>query len=244
MQRGSHLRKNRAEMDQDLSPGNNVEVEESSWINWQSISYLLVLGGICVLLAPATNLWWIVPVLGVAGPVVLFVLDKRAVRDRDPGRKKKRESELLEVLEEQGEVSSVTAATHTSLTANEASELLDELAGKGHLKIRTQDGVMVYSLPGSGSGPVNTSRETIGDRSGPTEAVVPPDNEQLDEPLSGRELEVLTLLAHGKTNSEISKDLFVALGTVKSHINNIYRKLGARNRAEAISQAQEWNLIR
>ena len=67
---------------------------------------------------------------------------------------------------------------------------------------------------------------------------------QLYDPLSERELEVLTLLASGRTNSEIARDLFVAVGTVKSHVNNIYRKLGAANRAETVTQAREMNLLR
>jgi DNA-binding NarL/FixJ family response regulator len=67
---------------------------------------------------------------------------------------------------------------------------------------------------------------------------------RLDDPLSERELEVLALLASGKTNAEIAKDLFVAVGTVKSHVNNIYRKVGAANRAEAVTRACEMNLVR
>jgi ATP/maltotriose-dependent transcriptional regulator MalT len=55
---------------------------------------------------------------------------------------------------------------------------------------------------------------------------------------------VLALLASGRTNAEIARDLFVALGTVKSHVNNIYRKLGASNRAEAVSKAREMRLLR
>jgi DNA-binding NarL/FixJ family response regulator len=65
----------------------------------------------------------------------------------------------------------------------------------------------------------------------------------LDEDLSERELEVLTLLASGRTNSEIARDLYVAVGTVKSHANNIYRKLGARNRAEALARARDLKLL-
>jgi ATP/maltotriose-dependent transcriptional regulator MalT len=66
----------------------------------------------------------------------------------------------------------------------------------------------------------------------------------LEDPLSERELEVLTLLATGKTNSEVAGDLFVSVGTVKSHTGNIYRKLGARNRAGALARARELGLIR
>ena len=68
--------------------------------------------------------------------------------------------------------------------------------------------------------------------------------EQLEDPLSERELEVLSILASGKTNSEVAGDLFVSVGTVKSHTGNIYRKLGARNRAEALNRARELGLIR
>jgi ATP/maltotriose-dependent transcriptional regulator MalT len=65
----------------------------------------------------------------------------------------------------------------------------------------------------------------------------------LAEPLSERELEVLTLLASGRPNREIARDLFVAVGTVKTHTNNIYRKLSARNRAEAVARARSLKLI-
>lgn len=64
------------------------------------------------------------------------------------------------------------------------------------------------------------------------------------EPLSDRELEVLDLLATGLTNSEIARDLFVARGTVKAHVGNIYRKLGAHNRTEALAKARRLGLLR
>ena len=54
---------------------------------------------------------------------------------------------------------------------------------------------------------------------------------------------MLNLLASGKTNSEVARDLFVSVGTVKSHTGNIYRKLGAKNRAEAVAQARDLNLL-
>jgi ATP/maltotriose-dependent transcriptional regulator MalT len=66
---------------------------------------------------------------------------------------------------------------------------------------------------------------------------------ELPEPLSERELEVLTLVAAGKTNQEIAGDLFVAKSTVKTHIKNIYGKLDTRNRAQAVARARELGLI-
>jgi DNA-binding CsgD family transcriptional regulator len=66
---------------------------------------------------------------------------------------------------------------------------------------------------------------------------------RLEDPLSERELEVLSLLASGKTNSEVARDLFVSVGTVKSHTGNIYRKLGAKNRAEALARARDLGVL-
>jgi LuxR family maltose regulon positive regulatory protein len=66
---------------------------------------------------------------------------------------------------------------------------------------------------------------------------------RLSEALSERELEVLGLVAAGKANVEIASSLFVSLSTVKTHINNLYRKLGARSRTHAIARARELDLI-
>src|ERR671910_88561 len=75
------------------------------------------------------------------------------------------------------------------------------------------------------------------------ESAAPGASEQLSEPLSDRELEVLGLVAAGKSNGEIASSLFVSLSTVKTHINNLYRKLGARSRTQTIARARELDLI-
>lgn len=61
--------------------------------------------------------------------------------------------------------------------------------------------------------------------------------------LSERELEVLRLIAEGLSNQEIADQLIVALGTIKAHNHNIFSKLGALNRVQAISRARELGLI-
>jgi LuxR family maltose regulon positive regulatory protein len=66
---------------------------------------------------------------------------------------------------------------------------------------------------------------------------------ELREPLSERELEVLALLAAGKSNQQIASELFVALSTVKTHIKNIYGKLDVRNRTQAVMRARELHLL-
>jgi NarL family two-component system response regulator LiaR len=70
-----------------------------------------------------------------------------------------------------------------------------------------------------------------------------PAAQPLAEPLSEREMEVLDLIAEGLTNREIADRLFIAVGTVKRHINNIYGKLEVHHRAEAIARARELGLL-
>jgi LuxR family maltose regulon positive regulatory protein len=67
--------------------------------------------------------------------------------------------------------------------------------------------------------------------------------EGLIKPLSNRELEVLRLVAAGKTNQEIAVELVIAFGTVKRHMVNIYTKLDAKNRTEAVAKARELGLL-
>jgi DNA-binding NarL/FixJ family response regulator len=63
------------------------------------------------------------------------------------------------------------------------------------------------------------------------------------EPLTPRELEVLTLLGQGRSNGEIANALTIAPRTVKVHVQNILSKLGAGNRTEAVSIAVRQQLI-
>jgi LuxR family maltose regulon positive regulatory protein len=65
----------------------------------------------------------------------------------------------------------------------------------------------------------------------------------LVEPLSEREIEVLRLIVAGFSNREIARELVIAISTVKSHINNIYGKLGVANRDEAILRARALRLL-
>jgi LuxR family maltose regulon positive regulatory protein len=65
----------------------------------------------------------------------------------------------------------------------------------------------------------------------------------LIEPLTDRELEVIRLVAAGKRNREIAQELVVTLETVKKHMSNIFRKLGATSRMNAVAQARELGLI-
>ena len=60
--------------------------------------------------------------------------------------------------------------------------------------------------------------------------------------LTAREAEVLTLLASGLSNTEIAKRLYLSNATVKTHINRIFAKTGARDRAQAVRYAYQHDL--
>jgi len=184
-------------------------------------------------LADVGIVWLAILGIGVVAPLLLMRQINRAIAAHEENRRsvpgtREKEKELLGVLEERATLIPTTAAMRTSLTVDEASKMLDTLARNGHLELRTEEGVMAYALSEPG-------RQASG-------RVVA--QERLEEPLSERELEVLRILASGKTNAEAARELFVSVGTVKSHTGNIYRKLSARNRAEALNRARELGLIR
>ena len=77
----------------------------------------------------------------------------------------------------------------------------------------------------------------------PDEKATAKADERLPEPLSGRELEVLALMAAGESNGEIAARLFISTTTVKTHVNNLYRKLGTSSRTRAVARARDLGLI-
>ena len=62
--------------------------------------------------------------------------------------------------------------------------------------------------------------------------------------LSGRELEVLTLVADGKSNAEVADELFLGETTVKTHLVHIFEKLGVGSRTAAVNAARQTGLLR
>ncbi|UCH60357.1 MAG: response regulator transcription factor [Anaerolineales bacterium] len=67
--------------------------------------------------------------------------------------------------------------------------------------------------------------------------------EENQQPLSMREIEILTLASQGLPNPQIGQALHIAPGTVRNHLSTIYRKLGVKSRHEALQIAEERKII-
>jgi LuxR family maltose regulon positive regulatory protein len=80
-------------------------------------------------------------------------------------------------------------------------------------------------------------------RAGLPTSMEPPTTQDLLEPLSPRELEVLHLLPSGLTAEELADELIVSVNTVRSHMKSIYAKLGVHSRHEAVARATELDLL-
>ena len=72
----------------------------------------------------------------------------------------------------------------------------------------------------------------------------PPAAPAYPDGLSVREVEVLRLVAAGKSNREIAETLFISLNTVATHVRNILTKTGSTNRTEAAAYAMRHGLMR
>jgi len=68
-------------------------------------------------------------------------------------------------------------------------------------------------------------------------------NTRLPDPLTGRELEILRLIAAGKDNEEISSSLYISIHTVKKHVTHLFAKLEVENRLQAVEKARLLGLL-
>jgi len=97
-------------------------------------------------------------------------------------------------------------------------------------------------LPGIDVGPLQDYARHLLAQFEVGQGIAPP-AQPLLEPLSEREIEVLELIAQGKTNKEIAAQLIISPGTVKAHSSSIYRKLDVANRTEAVAAARQLNIL-
>jgi hypothetical protein len=128
----------------------------------------LVTGGLILLAAALliafTQFWWLIfifgwavfPAFGVFARGVAGLVDTRS----EPPAANAKERELLQALQSSGELTPAQAAMETSLTVNEADEMLKDLAAKGHLEVRVRGGGLFYGLWETDS---EAARKSLGD---------------------------------------------------------------------------------
>lgn len=114
--------------------------------------------------------------------------------------------------------------------------LLVKAAGRGICPVYVE---RILSIAGSAGGEPKVEPPRPGAAAQPWQAVLLPSGERL----SRREGEVLQCMAAGCSNQEIAERLVITVGTVKSHVNRILRKLAAANRTEAVARARRQGLL-
>lgn len=129
------------------------------------------------------------------------------------------------------------AAGARAAALNLLNEALAVAESEGYVRIFLDEGpAMVRLLEAAGH---RYASRLLGVAPPPARAVEQP----LVEPLTDREREVLGLIAGGLTNPEIGARLYIAEGTVKRHISNIFGKLGVTHRTQALVRARELGLL-
>jgi len=236
--------------------GDRPASQPVSVLNWRVVAWGGLIGLLAIAASSFTSLWWFLLIFGLLVPVVSALQARWSAGRKVIGpeiRKPDKEGELLGALGELGELTATTAAMRTTLTVEEAAGMLEKLAKKGHLQATTQGAVVLYGLwesdrhePGpmidfGPRGPSGDETRISAHPDGRKEKTI--SAASLVEPLTEREAEVSELLASGRTNREIAADLYVQVGTIKAHTSNIYAKLQARNRAEALARACELGLL-
>jgi DNA-binding NarL/FixJ family response regulator len=113
------------------------------------------------------------------------------------------------------------------------------VAGQSVLDAGVQAALVRAAVPPAAVPPGATPSAT-----GPLVAPAPAPSPALPDGLTAREVEVLTLIAAGLSNSEIAERLYLGEATVKTHINRIFAKTGSRDRAQAAAYAFRHGLAR
>jgi LuxR family maltose regulon positive regulatory protein len=168
-----------------------------------------------------------------------------------------RTGSLIEILvlcalarQAQGDTSSALAALESALALAEP---------EGYVRTFVEEGEPMATLlreaHGRGIAPNYASkllagfeagdakRERRSGEAGVISPLLPRSPAPLIETLTERELELLRLVADGRSNQEIAQKLFLAVGTVKKHLNNIFGKLDVSSRTQAIARARELSLL-
>jgi LuxR family maltose regulon positive regulatory protein len=203
-----------------------------------------------------------------------LLLARVLLAERTPGRAAALLGRLHALAAAQGRVGSVVEVLALRALSLEAvgddhgamaalAEALRLAAPEGHLRVFLDEGAAMASLLGRlATNPAQTQAASASllvrghldrlvqafgrqglavlARPRPGGAMAP----GLVEPLSARELEVLSLLADGRSNQAIASELVISLDTVKRHVSHVLDKLGAANRTQAVGRARDLGLLR
>jgi LuxR family transcriptional regulator, maltose regulon positive regulatory protein len=127
-------------------------------------------------------------------------------------------------------------------------EALERAEAEGFLRIFIDYGQpaaeLLYEAAAKGISPDYCGRLLASFSGAEVEAARPPAlEEEMIEPLSEREVEVLHLIADGFSNSEIAQRLYLSMNTVKGHTRNIYAKLNVNSRTQAVARARALGIL-
>jgi LuxR family maltose regulon positive regulatory protein len=128
-------------------------------------------------------------------------------------------------------------------------QALDLAEPEGYIRTFVDEGEAMHDLLrlalAQGVAPAYTARLLAAflGPAAPLPSGLQPPTPGLVEPLSEQELRVLQLVASGMSNRETAQELYVTVGTVKKHLNNIFGKLGVNSRTQAVARARELNLL-
>jgi LuxR family maltose regulon positive regulatory protein len=136
------------------------------------------------------------------------------------------------------------AAGHREKAVARVEKALDLAAPEGYLRAFLDEGpAIVDLLPRVRHLAPDFVSRVLAAASGEDVGRPTPRAQALVEPLSERELEILRLIAAGRSNPEIAELLYLSLNTVKWHAKNLYGKLNVGSRIEAVARAQELELL-
>jgi LuxR family maltose regulon positive regulatory protein len=142
----------------------------------------------------------------------------------------------------QGDIDQAVITLEKALTLAEPEGFIRVFVDEGPPMAR-----LLYQALSRGIAPDYTNRLLTAFPVTEPEPAVPPKTQvpksELVEPLSEREIEVLQLIAEGLTNQEVASHLYLAPSTIKVHTRNIYSKLGAHHRADAVAKARAFGIL-
>jgi LuxR family maltose regulon positive regulatory protein len=167
-------------------------------------------------------------------------------RLRNAAEAGERTGSLIEILtlqalahEAQGDVPRALAPLERALTLAQPERYVCTFVDEG----RTMRTLLRHAAAGGIASSYTQRLLAAFDESAPPVSTAAQAAPGLAEPLTGREVEILRLIATGMRNQEIADHLFISLSTVKRHIANAYRKLDVSHRTEAVARANELNLV-